>query len=138
MNSGTMMRFGQAVRSILKKLSRTTREEKIEFSDRLYMRACRGELTLVSLGIENVQAMRLLIADATAIFRSIKSACDMQEVVEIKVGELSWKTDARLQSTDRDRMIIEFNGPSGFGREVVKRDRVIAALADFKAKFGLS
>src|SRR4051794_5392159 len=51
-------------------------------------------------GAETVMAMNLTVPDATAIFKSIKQACEEREAVEIEIGELRWKTDARLRSSD--------------------------------------
>jgi hypothetical protein len=108
---------------------------KIGFSDRLYVLVPSAELTLVSLGIDNVQAMKLSIGDATEIFESIRTACETCEIKEVKIGELSWKTDARIHPEDPDRVVVRFDGPLGCGFEVLKRERVTKALAQFQRHF---
>lgn len=81
--------------------------------------------------------MRLSIGDAREIFKSIESACETQGIGEIRVGELSWKTDARLHGAEADRVVIQLDGPLGFSREVLTRKDVTAAVAQFEAKIGL-
>ena len=131
------MPFAQIVRFFFQVASRMSREDRITFSDQVYMRLPDVEITLVSLGME-IQTTRLSIDDAKEIFKSIKSACDMHEIKEIKVGELYWKTDGRLQSADEDRMVIEFGEPLGFARHVVNRQDVSSAVIEFTKRFGLS
>ncbi len=80
--------------------------------------------------------MGLSIDEAGEIFGSMKRACDHHEIVEIKVGELSWKTDARSKS-DHDEVIIVFNGPLGYTRDIARREDVAAAVAEFANRFGL-
>src|ERR1700684_868211 len=74
-------------------LSRVSSYEKIALTDCLYMRIPKAELTLMSLGAggsEVVQSMKLSVYEAEQIFRSIKRACNLNEVVEVKIGDLSW------------------------------------------------
>jgi len=135
------MKFTQIVRSFFQVVSRMTREDRenrITFSDQVYMRLPHTEVTLVSLGIDNIQTMKLSINDAREIFRSIKSALDMREINETKIGDLYWKTDGRLDSADRERVVIEFNGPLGFTHAIMKRGEVSAAVAEFTKKFNLN
>jgi len=131
------MDLGRAIRVFFRTFSRMTDHRKIKFSDRMYMLVPYVELTLVSLGVDNVQAMKLSVKDATEIFKSIRSACEMREIKEIEVGELTWKTDARLQPEDPDRVVVQFDGPLGFVREVLRREDVVAALTEFEKKIGL-
>jgi hypothetical protein len=137
--------FFQVLRSSLSQalsqaLSRVGSYEKITLTDGLYLRIPKAELTLMSLGAggsEVVQSMKLSVNEAEQIFRSIKRACDLQEVVEVKIGDLSWKTDASLKSSP-DEIIIVFNGPLGYAREVARREDVVAAVAEFTNRFGLN
>jgi hypothetical protein len=63
-------------------------------------------------------------------------ACDMNDVVEIKVGELTWETDARPRSKGSEDIIIKFNGPYGSTRTPAKRKDVIAAMTEFADRLG--
>lgn len=128
------------LRSFSRALSTMGAYEKIAFTDRLYLRVPRAEVTLMSVasgGSDVIQSMNLSVAEATEIARSIKRACDFRELVEIRVGELSWKTDGRLQS-DPDKIIIVFNGPLGYTRELASREQILAAIAEFSNRFGLN
>jgi hypothetical protein len=137
------MSFGQKVGlffqvligSLLKALSCGS-HESIALTDRLYMRVPKAELTLMSVGGDVVQSMTLSVSEAEQIFRSIKRACDLHEVVEVKVGDLSWTTDGTLKSGSEEIIII-FNGPLGYTREVAKREDVVAAVTEFADRFGL-
>jgi len=132
-----MVKIWHAMYAFFRALSRIDSAEKIKLSDQLYLRLPDTRLTLVSL-IGAADAIKLSVEDAREIFKSIKSACDTQDIRETKVGELSWKTDGRTRSADQDHMVIQFNGPSGFTRIPVKRDEIAAALAEFETKFGIS
>ena len=59
------------------------------------VRLPKAEVTLKSeggRGSEVMQSMKLSIVEATQIFQSIQRTYDLHEIVEIKVGELSWTT----------------------------------------------
>src|SRR5438105_4097749 len=97
--------FQVLLRSLSKALSQALSEvgayEKIALTNGLYIRVPKAELVLMSVGAggsEVIQSMRLSVDEAKQIFQSIKRACDLREIVEIKVGELYWTTDARLRS----------------------------------------
>ena len=120
-------------------LSEIGSNEKIALTDGLYLRLPKAELTLMSLGAggsEVIQSMNLSVGEAQEIFRSIKRACDLHEIAEIKIGELSWRTDARLKSNP-DEIIIVFNGPLGYTRTTAKHEDVVAAITEFTNRFGL-
>jgi hypothetical protein len=85
-------------------------------------------------GSEVIQSMTLSVDDAKKIFRSIERAYDRNEMAEIKVGDLSWKTDCRVQSNP-DRVTVSFNGPMGRTRIDVKRQDIAAAIAEFADRF---
>jgi hypothetical protein len=114
-------------------LSRRTSVEKIEFSDIFYVAVPRVELTLNFMTVDDVFSMNLSVNEASEIFRSIKSACDKNGITEIKVGELSWKTDAR----DERQVTIKFRGPPGGVYTTIARADVASAVADFTRRFGL-
>jgi hypothetical protein len=84
-----------------------------------------------------MQSMNLSIDEAREIFQSIKRACDLHTIVKIKVGELSWATDARLQSNP-DSIAVTFDGPLGRTNAIAKRETVAAAIAEFADRFGLN
>jgi hypothetical protein len=120
-------------------LSEVSAFEKIALSERLYMRVPKAELTLMSLGAlgsDVVESMKLSVNEAEQIFRSIKHACDLQDVVEVKIGDLSWKTDARVKSNP-DEIIIVFNGPLGYTRDTARREDVAAAIDKFTNRYGI-
>ena len=62
--------------------------------------------------------MRFTISDAKQIFGSIKRARDLQEIVEIQVGDFSWRTDAR---SDANEIVIVFNGLLGYPNTFTQR-----------------
>jgi hypothetical protein len=136
------MKFAQTISLFFRVVSRMIREDRenrIKFSDRVYMRLPRTEITLVSLGAgESIQTMKLSIDDAREILRSIKRACDLHQVEEIRIDRLSWKTDARVNFPGQDTVVIQFDGPLGFTREQLKREAVTAAVTEFTKRFGLS
>lgn len=80
--------------------------------------------------------MKLSIDEATEIFQSIKRACELQDVIQVKVGALSWTTDARVKSNP-NKLVIVFDGPLGYTRDIAKRDDVTTALTEFTNRFGL-
>ena len=90
----------------------------------------------VGAGSDVIQSTTLSVDEATQIFRSIKRACDLHEVIEVKVGELSWTTDARLQSNP-DKVIIVLNGQQGYTRTDATREDIAAAITEFSNRFGL-
>jgi hypothetical protein len=135
--------FRVLLRSLSKALSQVSSEmgdfEKITLARGLYFRVPKPEVTLMSVssdGGDVIQSMSLSVDEAKQIFQSIKRACDLHEIVEVKVGELSWKADARLQSNP-DIIVIAFNGPLGRTRVTAKREDVAAAVAEFTDRFGL-
>jgi hypothetical protein len=88
------------------------------------------------LGAAESESMTFSVDEAAQIFRSIKRACDLYEIAEIKVGELSWRTDGRLQSNP-DKIIIVFDTPMGHTRTDARREDVAAAVTEFTNRFGL-
>jgi hypothetical protein len=132
-----MMKFVEIAKSLLQLVLNVSREDRIAFSHRVYMRHPSDEITLVSLGIDNVQSMKISVNDAKKIFRSIKRACEQNQAEEIKTDRLYWRTDARIDFPGQDTVVIQFDGPLGFTRELVKRQAATTALMEFTRKFGL-
>ena len=132
--------FGQKIKvffevlftSVLREFSGGSSYENIALTNRLYMRVPKAELTLRSVGGGEVQSIKLSVDEAAQIFSSIKRAFDLQEAVEVKIGDLSWKTDVSSA-----KVTIVVNGPQGYTREVAKREDVEAAVANFDNRFGL-
>jgi len=83
-----------------------------------------------------IQSTKLSVNEARQVLRSIQHACDLNDVVKIKVGELTWTTDARLGSKDAEDIVIKFDGPGGFVRTPAKRKDVTAAMTEFVNRFG--
>jgi hypothetical protein len=129
--------LNESSRSLSQTIENLSAFEKIELTQGLYLRVPKAEIKLMSVGAggsDVVQAMTLSVDDATQIFRSIEHAYDHQEMVEIKVGELSWKTDCRLQSNP-DRVVITFDGPLGRTRTDASRKDIAVAIARFTNRF---
>jgi hypothetical protein len=131
-----MVKFVRAIKAFFQAVSRMDSAEKIKLSDRLYLRIPDTRLTLVSVGADGVETMKLSVDETMQLFESIRSALETRDIKEIKVGELSWKTDARIRSSDQDHMRIRFNSPMGSTSWPVERGEVAAALADFEARYG--
>ncbi|WP_204280227.1 hypothetical protein, partial [Raoultella ornithinolytica] len=61
----------------------------------------------MSVGPDFEMSVALSIDEAKRIFRSIERAYDDRELVEIKLGDLSWKTDCRVRSNP-DKVTVSF------------------------------
>ena len=123
--------------SLSRTLSHLSALEKIELTQGVYFRVPKTEVRLMSVGAggsDVIQSTTLSIDDAKQIFRSIERAYDRNEMVEIRVGDLSWTTDCRVQSNP-DRVTISFNGPSGRTRVDLKRQDLASAIAKFANVF---
>jgi len=98
------------------------------------MRLPDMRITLVSLGIDNIETMKLSIDDARIIFRIDQGAhATCIKSKKSAQGSLFWKTDARGQDT----IVIWFDGPLGSTRAVVDRESATVAVIEFTRKFGL-
>ena len=120
-------------------LSKNKKQEKIEFSKRLYVRISDYELALVSLAFDNVQIFGISLEEAKKIFRSIKCACDLHTIEKTEVSELRWMTDARSGSKWWwiNRVVVGFDTPLGSVREYVRKRDLTAAVNVFVERFGL-
>jgi hypothetical protein len=79
---------------------------------------------------------RIATVPVTSDWRLVAAPECCQEVVGVQIGDLSWKTDASLKSSP-DEIIIVFNGPLGYAREIARREDVAAAVTEFSNRFGL-
>jgi|ERR1700761_5261479 hypothetical protein len=134
----TLMRIlrNESYESLSRTLSHLSAFENIELTQRVYFRVPKAEVRLMSVfpGDDGINSMTLSIDDARQIFRSIELAYDGHEMVEMKVGDLSWTTDCRIQS-DPGKVIVTLRGPWGRTRDIVRRQDMATAIADFAARF---
>jgi hypothetical protein len=132
------MDFGRTVRSVFQALTQMVfarSYEKIALTDKIYFGIPKMEITLVSL-IGEAQTAKLSVDEARQILRSIKQACDMNDVMEIQVGDLTWTTDARVTSGNPDQIVIKFGNSQGSTRTSATRADLSAATEEFVSKFG--
>ena len=100
------MSFGRIVRSVFQALSNmyfARTFEKISLTDQLYLGIPKVGITLVSHFGGEGSGIKLSVDEARQVLQSMKQACELNDVVEIKVGELTWKTDARPTSKDPEK-----------------------------------
>ena len=119
---------------VVSEMIRQDREDRIAFSRNIFMRLPSTEITLVSLEIDNIRTVKVSIDDARDILRSVKHACDLNQIEEIKAGQLNWRTDAR---SGDGSVTIRFGELMDSTTAPVKRDAIAAAIAKFDEKFGL-
>lgn len=110
-------------------------KKTVALTNGLYFCIDRLGLTLVSTGAGDSQSMKLSVDEAKQIFSSIETACTVRRAVTVRVGELSWTTDARPKSNP-EKLIIKFRGPLGSTRTDARRKDVAAALLEFAKRFG--
>jgi hypothetical protein len=55
----------------------------------------------------------LSVAEISGLLASIKTACERRDIVHVKIGDLSWTTDARLREKKPDRVAIRCWTPGG-------------------------
>jgi hypothetical protein len=85
-------------------------------------------------GSDLIQSMTLSIDDTKQIFRSMECAYDHRDSAEIKLGELSWKTDCRVRS-NLEKVTISFKrGWERTGTDV-RRQNLATAIANFNGLF---
>jgi hypothetical protein len=85
-------------------------------------------------GSEVIQSMTLSIDDTRQIFRSIACAYDHRDLTEIRLGELSWKTDCRVRSNP-EKVTISFKRGWERTRTDVRRQDLATAIANFNDLF---
>lgn len=108
----------------------------INLSRLIYFRVSvpTDEVWLIWAGSEVIQSMMFSIDETKKIFQSIERAYDNQELVEVNVGDLLWKTDCRPRSYP-DAVTISFKRGWERTREDVKRQDVASAIATFRSLF---
>jgi len=80
--------------------------------------------------------MDLSFDEVRALFASIESACESQESAKVRIGRLSWTTDARPNLKDPDQLVVKFSGPLGWGHIGLSRRCVLSACEEFSRVFG--
>jgi hypothetical protein len=90
------------------------------------LRCSEGESSSVDLSLD----------EARALFASIAAACERQDMIKVKIGYLSWTTDARLNPKRPDHVVVKFSGPLGLGIIGLSRRRVVSACEEFSSIFG--
>lgn len=95
-------------------------------------------IQLISLSPGDVQGNTLAVRDAAQLLQSMKSAIDLEQIVSVRVGDVSWTTDARPQPSGVPTVIIKLDGPGGFTRTFVKRDDALAAASAFGKRFAFA
>jgi hypothetical protein len=99
----------------------------LRFRDLKFELRCNaGEPARVDLSLDEVRAL----------FASMATACERQEATKIRIGDLSWATDARLSPKRPDRIFVRFSGPLGLGSIGLSRRRVLSACEEFSSIFG--
>jgi hypothetical protein len=111
------------------------KDELISFTYGLYIRSLGTTCQLVC-NLGESSRMDLSFDDASSLIRSIKSACESMNVVKLKIGRLSWTTDARPKPKRPDRLVVKFSGPLGFGHVGLSRREVLSACEDFSERHG--
>jgi hypothetical protein len=139
----TLIRFlrTESYESLPRALSRTLSHlsafEKINLTEGVFFSVPKAQVWLWSIGAggsEFTDSTPLSFDQAKQLFRSIELAYDRQEVAEINVGDLSWKTDCRVKSNP-DIVTVTFDGPQGRTRIQVRRRDMAAAIAEFGNRF---
>src|ERR1700761_1781989 len=134
--------FKVLYRSILNGISKTLRgagtDNRISLTDHIWVQIPKSELTLWSVGAggsEIVDNKDISVEEARDIFVSIKRACELNDVVNIQIKELSWTTDARTRSNP-DEIILTFETPLSRMRALAKRSDVLMAAGKFNSRYG--
>jgi hypothetical protein len=94
-----------------------------------------AEAKLISAGPE-MMSMALSINDTKQIFRSMERAYDRRELEEIKLGDLSWKTDCRVRSNP-EKVTISFKRGWERTRADARRQDLATAITSFSNLFGM-
>jgi hypothetical protein len=131
----TLMRFlrNESYESLPRTLSHLSAFEKINLTEGVFFSIPKAQVRLWSIGAggsEFIDSMALSFDQAKQLFRSIERAYDRQEVAEINIGDLSWKTDCRVKSSP-DIVTITFDGPQGRTSIQLRRQDIAAAIVEF-------
>jgi hypothetical protein len=124
---------------VSKALHEAGADRRISLTDHIWLQIPKSELTLWSVGSggsEIVDNKDISVEEARDIFESIKRACESNDVVNIRIKELAWTTDARVRSKP-DEIILTFETSLARTRASAKRSDVLMAVAKFNARYGL-
>ncbi|SHM59698.1 hypothetical protein SAMN05444321_6887 [Bradyrhizobium lablabi] len=137
----TLMGFlqNEISESLSRRSSYLSTFKKIDLAQGVYFLVSvpEAEVKLMSVGAggsEVMMSMTLSIDDTKQIFRSIERAYDHRELVEIKLDDLSWKTDCRARSNP-DKVTISFKRLWERTRIDVRRQDIATATASFSSLF---
>jgi hypothetical protein len=132
-SSGNGRRFVHMIRSAALALYRAATREKIFLSDTLYIRAASSaKFTVVSLALENIQAMKSSLAQVRQIFDLFEATCEGGEQGEIKIGDQVWSMKPQ---EDPELMKIGIYGPYCSASHIVRRRDIVLALSEFRSRF---
>ncbi|MEH2500145.1 hypothetical protein V1294_006624 [Bradyrhizobium sp. AZCC 1678] len=81
-------------------------------------------------------SVNLSLGEVRALFASMATTCERQEITKIRIGDLSWATDAILRPKRPNRIFVRFSGPLGLGSIELSRRRVLSACEEFSSIFG--
>ena len=136
-----LMRFSRAEISgfLSRKSKYLSTIKRVELTRGVYflVSVAEAEVQLMSVGAggsDVMESMTLSIGDAKQIFGSIAYAYDHQDVAEIKLDELLWKTDCRVRSNP-EKVTISFERGWGRTRADVRRQDLAMAIANFSQLF---
>lgn len=90
-----------------------------------------GSTCQLRCNLGEASSMDLSLDEARALFTSIASACETQEVVKIRIRRLTWTTDARPNPRDTDKLTVTFSGALGLGHIGLSRHDMISACEQF-------
>ena len=101
----------------------------------LFIRFPRPNFTFVC-NLAETGSADLSLAEVGELLASIEAACQRRDIVDVKIGDLSWTTDASLQAKDPDSIAINYWGPMGGLSARVSRQRLLSACKEFSSIFG--
>jgi hypothetical protein len=79
----------------------------------------------------------LTLEETRNLFESIALACERQEVVELRMSNVTWTTDGRLHPRNPDRISVHFSGALGSGSiQGLSRRQFLSACTEFLDVFG--
>jgi hypothetical protein len=101
----------------------------------IYLRFPRLRFDLIGVNGDE-GALELSYAEAQELLSSIELACERREPIRVEIGGLSWTTDASVQSTDRDLVVVKCRSPGGRLSLRMSRERLLFACKAFSERFG--
>jgi hypothetical protein len=92
------------------------------------------KLNLVSAIGDDSETVEVSIPEARMIFQSMKSAYELKECQQIKIGQIVLTTDCRIQPDNPERVAIKFKSPNGSSHAVLQRENIAATLEEFQSR----